>query len=378
MKKLIILLALVAVAFPVAAQSPVRFMASEEISYDDNIYLTDKDTKDSFISTTRVGADYKTLIPGSGVELSANGVVGYNAYTEKASKNNYWDTLAGVQLKNDLWTIGDRFLFTSDPANNELTERAKRINNTAYASFKTSAEKLFSFGLTVDDSNDHYMKNTYEDLNRNRFNGGAQVYYNFSPKTNLFVEYVYTNIAYKSNKLNNSSGNTFGLGVNGQLAPKVTGTAKVTYAMRDYNHDKVVGGVTADNHPDLLGYYVAAEWKPSTQNTVRLSGERRMEETFYGANRYFADTVVSLYGSQKIMEKWTASLTLSYENMNYARYAGDTKRSDDLYTVRPAVDYQFKDWLTAGVWYQFRSRQSNTNPFDYDSNKAGIYVKGLF
>ena len=64
--------------------------------------------------------------------------------------------------------------------------------------------------------------------------------------------------------------------------------------------------------------------------------------------------------------------------MAYDRYVGNTKRNDDLYTIRPALDYQFKDWLSAGVWYQFRTRQSNTNPFDYNRNQAGIYAKALF
>jgi len=374
MKKLAILLLAAFVALPAAAQKPLRFMASEDVSYDDNIYLTKDNEKDSFVSTTRVGADYEANIPGSGLTLSATGLVGYNAYTEDSSKNNYWDTLGRVEVANEQFKIGDRFLYTSDPANNELTDRAKRINNLGYASFKTSSEKTFGFGVSVDDSFDRYTEAEWQYLNRNRLNAGLQLYYNVSAKTNFFAEYTYSDITYQDNKLNNSYGNTFGLGVNGQLAPKVTGTAKITYAMRDYDHS--LAG--ASNYNDLLGYFAALEWKATENDTVRLSGERKMEETLYGVNRYFADTVVSLYGAHKFLDKWTASLTLAWENMDYSREFNGTKRADDLYTIRPQVDYQFKEWLSAGVWYQFRTRSSDVNWAEYDSNKGGVFVKALF
>lgn len=375
MKKLAIVFLTVLMAWPAAAQTPLKFMVSEDVSYDDNIYLTDENTKDSFISSTQVGANYKANVPGSGMELSATGLVGYNAYTEDSSKNNFWNAFANVDLKNDMFNIGDRFLYTSDQANSELTERAERINNTGYISFKTSPKKMFGFGLFADDSYDRYFQAEYGDaLNRNRVNVGAKLFYNVSPMTSFFAEYMYSDIAYEKNKLNNSTGSTVGLGVEGDMTATLNGIAKVTYAMRDYDND--IAGV--DNYNDLFGYYVALEWQPTDRNTVRLSGERSMQESMYGSNRYYADTLISLYGSQKIFDKWTASLTLGWENMAYSRYVGGNKRADDLYTIRPALDYQFKDWLSAGVWYQFRTRQSNSDTFDYNRNQAGIYAKALF
>lgn len=375
MKKIAILFLTVLMAWPVAASaSPVTFSVSEDFSYDDNIYLTDGDETDSFISATNVGAQYKANIPGSGLELSANGLVGYNAYTEDSSTNNFWNAAGSVQLKNSWLNVGDNFIYTSDPANSALTERAERIQNIGYVSFKTSSEKKFGVGISADDVFDRYMKSEWSYLNRNRVNLGAQLYYNVSPKTNFFAEYTYSDISYQDNKENESTGNSVGLGVNGQLASKLSGTAKITYDMRDY--DESIAGV--DSYNDLVGYYVALEWQPTARNTVRLSGQRRMEETLYGNNRYFADTLVSLYASQKIYDKWTASLTLSWEDMDYAyEYQGE-KRNDGVYTIRPEVDYQFKDWLSAGVWYQWRNRDSNTEGYDYDSNKAGVFVKALF
>lgn len=377
MKKLLVFTLISLMAAPVFAAQPVKFVVTEDISYDDNIYLKKKaygEKKDSFISTTRVGADYKGRIPGSSLNLKAGALVGYNAYTEKPGKNNYWDALGVAEIANKSVKLGDRLLYTSDPANSSMTERFKRMSNTAYASYQTSHEKLISFGLAVEDIFDRYFDGEVDYLNRNRFNAGAQVFYNFNTKTNLFAEYTFSDIVYQKNTVNNSVGHQVGVGINGQVAPKVTGTAKATYAMRDYSHDKE----GASNHPDLFGYYAALTWKATSRDTVKLSGERKMEETFYGANRYFADTLIALTGTHKFNKKLSASLLLGWEDMTYSREVAGTKRHDTLYTVRPQIDYLFKEWLMAGVWYQYRTRTSNTDWAEYDNNKAGIFVKAMF
>lgn len=387
MKKTAVLLLLATfVALPAAAEKPLHFMASQTISYDDNIYLTDKNTKDSMISTTRVGADYKANIPSTGLRLNADAGVGYNAYTENHNKNNYWEALGGFGISNEQLNLGDRLLYTADPANSSIDERHKRINNTGYFSYVTSHNRMFGLGILASDSFDRYFESSMQYLNRNRLNLGAQLFYNMSPKTHFFAEYVYSDIDYQKEegKINNSHSHSLGLGVEGQLASKVTGTAKVTYDMRDYEHNEE----GFDKYNDLVGYYVALAWKPTQRNLVRLSGQRKMEETRYGFNRYFADTIISLYGSHKLTDKFTASLDLSWEDMNYAkRNANGTKRNDNLWTIRPELDYQFKEWLSAGVWYQFRLRDSNDHriggeyagqSFDYHSNKAGIFVRALF
>ena len=276
MKKLVIIALAAVVAFPAfAQQKPLTLMAQETFSYDDNIYLkkgTDK--KDSFISTTRVGADYKAQIPSTGLTLHGNALVGYNAYTEKPSKNNYWDILGKAEAYNQQFKLGDQILYTADPANNAQTDREKRMNNKGYISYVTSTEKMFGIGFKAEDIYDHYDSSRMNYLNRNRLNLGAQLYYNMTAKTNFFVEYMFSTIDYKTNKINDSIGNSLGLGVNGQITSKVTGTAKVTYDMRDY--DNSLG--TAKNYVDLVGYYAELEWKPSTKNKIRLWRKKRRKD----------------------------------------------------------------------------------------------------
>lgn len=373
MKKLAIIALAAFLALPAMAAKPLTFVASEELSYDDNIYLDHYGKKDAGISTTRLGANYNTNIPNSALKFDANAMVGYHAYTRDHDVNNYWDALGGVELANKQFTIGDKILYTSDPANNELTERTKRLQNDAYISYVTSTEKMFGAGLFAEDIYNRYFESYMSYLNRNRLNLGAQLYYNISPKTNFFVEYMFSDIAYKDYEINDSKNHSIGLGVKGQVAPKVTGLAKVTYDLRKYDEE-----LDGKDEKDLVGYLVSLEWKPTTVNTIRLTGERNLKETKFDNNRYFKDTTLSLYADQKLNNKLTAHVTLIWDQMHYDHYVSGMKRADDLFLVRPGVDYQFKDWLTAGVWYQFRARHSTLNEAEYENNKAGVFVRALF
>ena len=379
MKKLVIIALAALIALPAMATKPLTFVASEEISYDDNIYLNHYGKKDAGISTTRVGANYNTTIPNSALKFNANALVGYNAYTRKHSLNNYWDALGGVELSNKQFKIGDKVLYTSDYSNEDLDvsrSDTKRLQNDAYVSYVTSTEKMFGVGVFAQDIYKHYFEDAMKPLTRNRLNLGAQLYYNMSPKTNFFVEYMFSDIEYKEDLLkdNNSKTHSVGLGVKGQVAPKVTGIAKVTYDMRKYDEEDAYG----DDEKNLVGYLLSLEWKPSTVNTIRLTGERGLKETIYGDNRYFKDTTLSLYADQKLSNKLTAHVTLIWDQMHYDKYVDSTKRADDVFLVRPGVDYKFKDWLTAGVWYQFRARHSNLNAAEYENNRAGVFVRALF
>ena len=356
--------------------SDLKFMASEELSYDDNIYLTNGNRIGSGIASTKVGALYDLAVPNTSLEGKVSAVGGYNAYTKNNGTNGYWDALLNAELANSNFKVGDVFLLTSDPANSELTERAQRINNNVYAAYRTNAAKALSFGVKVSDVLDKYTGATFSGLNRNRLNVGAGLYYNISEKTNLLAEYTYTIVAYQNSQDNNSNGGIVALGVEGQVAPKVTGEAKLTYNYRNYDH-QVVG---YDNYADLIGYNLSLTWEPTSRNLIRLSGSRDFEEAVYINNRYFVSTGIKLYASQKIMDKFNAGLTLGYENLYYAKAdAAGIKRSDDVYTLRPELNYQFKEWLSAGVWYQYRKRASNAgaNNF-YFNNRVGAFVKAIF
>lgn len=376
MKKTIFLLSLflVSAVSPSFAEKPLSFLFLENGSYDDNIYLTKDNKQSSGISSSQLFAKYFSNIPNTGLDLFAKANVGYNAYTKDSSKNDFWNSGLDVMLENSNFTLKESFIYTSDPASSDLTDRAERMGNVALFEFRTSLEKMFSIGFVMSDLYDKYIEEKYEYLNRNRWNSGVQLFYNLSPKTSFFVEYLFSSIHYQENVNSDSLGNSYIAGINGQIAPKIKGTAQVSYDQRNY--DKEVNG--SEKNIDLCGYLVSITYNPTTKNAVILSGERKMQETLYGANRYYVSTEVSMELKQKIYKKWEASLLVAYENMNYPVSVNSVERNDDLFKAVPCIEYNFTDYFSAGVWYQFRDRQSNVNTEDYTSNKAGASIKIQF
>ena len=375
MKKLLCALIVCVLSISAAyAKGNFKFAVSEDISYDDNIYLTKDDKKSSLISSTQLFADYLSTFPGTALKFGANANVGYNAYTEEAAKNDYVNAGLGLNLGNKIFSIDENFLYTADPATSELTDRAKRINNTAAFRLKTSTEKMFSLGFIVSDIYDKYIDDDYSDLNKNRINAGLQVHYNLSPKTSVYVGYLFSKITYEKTDINDSTGNSINLGVTGNITAKVKGTAQVSYDMRDYDKEKE----GADNNPGIMGYLLSLTYDPTFRDTISLTGERKMEESSYANNRYYISTEVGVDYKHEFNSKWSAGIFAAYENMAYPRSVDSVKRADDFVKVRPSIGYKFKDNLFASVWYQLKNKTSNCEFAEYTDNKVGVQVKYCF
>ena len=355
MKKITLLFALMFFSVSVIyADKPLKFIFSEDIGYDDNIYLSNEDKTGSAVSSTQLFAEYLVNIPNTGLKFGANANVGYNAYLESPAKNDYMNAGAGLNIGNRFFSVEEEFLYTADPATSELTDRAKRINNYASFKIKTSSEKMFSIGFLVSDILDKYIDDQYENLNRNRINIGAQAYYNLSSRTSFYIGYLFSNINYEDNEYSNSIGNSFILGVNGTVAQKIKGSAQISYDMRNY--DKKVDGLEKD--ADIFGYLLSLTYEPTNRSSIVLSGERKIEESVFTNNR--------------------AGLFVSYENIDYPGKIDGVNRYDDLINVKPSIEYQFKEYLFASLWYQFRNRTSNCSMAEYTNNKVGIQVKLCF
>ena len=375
MKKITLLFALMFFSVSVIyADKPLKFIFSEDIGYDDNIYLSNEDKTGSAVSSTQLFAEYLVNIPNTGLKFGANANVGYNAYLESPAKNDYMNAGAGLNIGNRFFSVEEEFLYTADPATSELTDRAKRINNYASFKIKTSSEKMFSIGFLVSDILDKYIDDQYENLNRNRINIGAQAYYNLSSRTSFYIGYLFSNINYEDNEYSNSIGNSFILGVNGTVAQKIKGSAQISYDMRNY--DKEVDGLEKD--ADIFGYLLSLTYEPTNRSSIILSGERKIEESVFTNNRYYISTEVGIEYKQKIFQKWEAGLFVSYENIDYPGKIDGVNRYDDLINVKPSIEYQFKEYLFASLWYQFRNRTSNCSMAEYTNNKVGIQVKLCF
>ena len=87
-----------------------------------------------------------------------------------------------------------------------------------------------------------------------------------------------------------------------------------------------------------------------------------------------------LFRSQIFAEKYSATLAGGYENTDYTNDGGSggSDRTDDYLWLRPGLGYEFNERINAGVFYQFRTKNSSNPGLDYSNNQLGIYTNYRF
>lgn len=375
MKKIFVMFVFFSFLVPCVYGKGFNFKITDEVSFDDNIYLTKSDKVSSIINSIHGLARYLTKIPSTSFNFDTSVDVGYNSYVEDPSRNNNWFAGLGLNLKNRFFELREKFTYTTDPANRSIDERTERINNDVYLGFTTSKEKKLGFGIYGRDVLDYYLKEYFEGLNRNKIMGGAKIFYNFTPTKSLYAGYQYTNIKYDKNEVNNSTGNSYFLGVEGNISAKLTGVAQVSYDDRKY--EKKYDQSPESGH--VLGYLANITYAPYRSTIFTLEGTREMEETSSGYNRYYISSTVYLKFKQIVFQKWTVGCTTGYENMDFPiEYENGLHRTDEYFTVIPSLDYKFNDYFSAGIWYQYRSKISNHEFAEYLNNRTGLKLSLMF
>jgi uncharacterized protein (PEP-CTERM system associated) len=74
--------------------------------------------------------------------------------------------------------------------------------------------------------------------------------------------------------------------------------------------------------------------------------------------------------NQKFSNRWTGIVDVTYENSAYSNFDEQTTedRDDDLFNVRPSIQYLFREWLMFELAYKYETRDSTDDLYDYTSN----------
>jgi len=164
-------------------------------------------------------------------------------------------------------------------------------------------------------------------------------------------------------------------GLEGQIAPKVTGEVMAGAQFRKYSND--LG--TASNKATTFSYGLTLTWQPGTNSSLKLMGLRDNIESVYANSRYYTSTQTNM-NFEHNMGKWVGNVGVGYENARYPEVTpGLTdKRNDNYLRASADVDYNIQKWLKAGVGYMFKNRNSNESTNNYDDHQVALEVKATF
>ncbi len=197
--------------------------------------------------------------------------------------------------------------------------------------------------------------------NRDQF-GEAAVRYAYSPKTQV-------KLAYRIGRAEVD-------GTGDQTFQRVT--AQLAWKPREKISIDLEFGAehrTFDNGSD--SYPVGElrfDWEAMAGTKLFVRGYRREEVSAFLTGQNYRITGIAAGISQRFSDRWLGRLELGYEKASYSQVSGPgtAGRKDEIYFVRPSVEYEVNDRFRTSYYYQFSKDQSNLAGFGYTNHQVGV------
>ena len=366
--------------------------------YDSNIYLVPPDQpgtgqvgggiRSSWITKNDLGME--AVLPWNHIN---NLNLGYefesDVYTTLPSVNNTINQALHADYvrkgaQGMTYKAGDQYVNTTDQAFSELVQRERRWMNRVYAEADYTPEKgRLAWGVMADHEADKYLDPTIgASLNRYQEDLGFNVGYMIQPKTKAYVSYTRGIIHYTVNPVsgpdNDNKSHTVAAGVTGVLSPKITGQVEVGETYREY--DSAIPGQPLVYRSPVVTVNVT--WAADKYTDVTLTLSRLYEESIDSNNAFYYSNNAVLDIRHKFPHKFSAGVNFAvgvdqYPNSQTFASANQTfgptlgYRHDDLYQYGGWIEYDIQQWLSTGLAYVYRERDSTfSGEFNYQDSQV--------
>jgi hypothetical protein len=371
--------------------------------YDGNVFLSEESQESDFIITASPGLTARIGNDRTPLYLTADYTMGAVFFTESSDENslNHNATLQ-LDWRGARTTLGLRLGFNHDSGTSiDATDRVKRTS----FSFGTNASFAYSEKVSFDFSAD-YRRSYYEDLIGSQ-DYGAQAYvnYHFSPKLSLGIGGGFTmteveegrnqqseNISLQANWVATGKltlGATLGVGFyqydNGEddsaspvasLRATYVATGKLTFS------GEVGVGLNRFETDELSPTFsLGTTWSVWEGTVITLDTHRRVFSSVVFSDQNYTSTGVVLGLRQQLGIRFTAFVTVGYENLEYTSAAPgvDATRQDDYYFARFGLQWHAFSRCSFGVFYEFSENSSQgEDARSFRRDRTGIQVSVIF
>jgi len=356
--------------------------------YTDNLFATDSNTKNDFVTTAAPGIwlafpanreklltiDTTTTSPG-GLKLSrikpeatrryqtyllySPEFVHYSNYSSHDHVDQRGEGLFQYNFDSGLsFDFIDLFNCKEEIAGNGVIDTLYRHQDNLFdfiTTYETPSGKLkLKFNYSNYDL--HYREKIVSYRNRNDNSFGVSAFYKFWPKTSLFGEYNFSNINFDNGKTDDSVENRYYAGVNWDMTAKTRGRLKLGYITKDFDSSDV---------KDQQGFSIElqAQHNLTAKLAIQANGYRKFNESDMANASSFLSTGIDLALIQRFSEKWSGTLDASYERNEY----NGISRDDDLYSIGPAVRFKPRKYLFFDLGATYYDNNSNIDIFSYQA-----------
>jgi hypothetical protein len=208
-----------------------------------------------------------------------------------------------------------------------------------------------------------------QDYNDHEFGVGVES--RFMPRTWGFLRYHYGKRDYFTHRSTltdqndaDSKWHRVNAGLTWDPAAKLQGELNVGYQWKSYENQYTPTNIKRED----IDTWIAAtmiRYKPTTTTTLNFMIYRALRDTGADTNEYFEDTGVGIELRQIILTKFTFIVGANYNKNDF----NTNNREDDNYNVNVGVDYKIQDWLTVGIGYNYKEKDSNIDINDFKDNQ---------
>ncbi len=190
--------------------------------------------------------------------------------------------------------------------------------------------------------------------------------YQFGARTSVFARIEYSDIDYDRNlNLLDSEQEEFVIGLRWKPSTSLSGAIAVGKTDRDFDDP------TREDYDDT-SYYANLSYMLNPFSIISLNASRVLEEP--------GDTESDFYESDLIGIGWEHAITPRFTFDVYAKWVDDdynNGREDEFFDWGVGLDYSFRSWLTAGIFYGEIERESNDliEDLDYEDSYFGIRLR---
>jgi polysaccharide biosynthesis protein VpsM len=382
--------------------------ATVQGEYTDNLYNLDKNKISNFLTTLspalwvtlpRKKEIPVTLVPNNtspgGLALQAKeyegtdrfqvyalGAMDFEFYSEDSELNTIngmgegmfrYNMPSGLSLMlvdrythdADRFDIGSEIGVSENKFDSNILQATADWNITEKLRFKFD---YANFYLTYDEALD-----AFKDRVDNSFD--LYGYFNVSVKTSLFVEGKFVDVQYDTSRQNDNQQTFVYGGVRWNTTEKLALMAKAGVQSKEFD-----GGTE-----DIAAYDDYSGLAVDLQGVYKITEKTKLSLDLYRTNEETDSTVASdktvlganLTYNQKFTDKISGSLAARFEDAEYTQLIAQD-RDDTIFSVKPAAQYLFKEWLMGEVSYQFEQRESTDDLFDFQTNTFLANIKLAF
>lgn len=140
-------------------------------------------------------------------------------------------------------------------------------------------------------------------------------------------------------------------------------------------HRKVDNG--SSTNPVLEGRFA---WMPRKNTELYVTAYMREEASAFYAGQNYEVKGFTAGASQKLGEKWTATLEGGLEKNSYQQVSGSgaSGRQDRIWFVRPSVKYRLAAESDVAFFYRVSDNASTDTAFGYDQQMIGVELNHKF